>query len=287
MRIDSRRIDGVLGTWTHSEWRPEGGDPLADVVERIWDFDGRVADRRERIFPNGALELIVQLDGRYHDVKGRELALTPVACVTGIQTGPMVIEAPVEACRVLGVRFHPVGAWAVLDQPLSPLTGVTADLRDVLGSAAGELAGRCGDAPDAADRIASAIAWLRERLHRSARRLRLNPAVRWMADRIAGAPGAVRIDALRAQTGMSAARLSAAFREHVGVTPKRYARIHRFRRTLDVLHRGPSSLSDLALRAGYYDHPHMDAEFREFAGLTPREFLAARRYPASTSVAGG
>jgi hypothetical protein len=29
----------------------------------------------------------------------------------------------------------------------------------------------------------------------------------------------------------------------------------------------------------------MNAEFRQLAGLTPREFLAAVRYPASTSTA--
>lgn len=284
MSVTSTRIETDLGTWIHTEWRPGADHPLSWVVERIWDFEGRVASPRERVFPHGALELIVQLDDRYHDVHGERLALTPAACVTGMQTGAMVIQAPPGPCRVLGVRFHPVGAWAVLEQPLSPLTDLTVDLLDVLGPAAGELAGRCADAKSGEERVGRATAWLRERLRRSATASRVNPAVRWMADRIAGARP-VRIGALRERAGLSAARLSASFREQVGVTPKRYARIHRFRRALDLLHRRRSGLSDIALCAGYYDHPHMDAEFRELAGLTPREFVAARRYPASVSLA--
>jgi len=287
MPIASSLIESDLGAWMHSEWRPEADHPLSWAVERIWDFEGRVADRRERVFPNGALELIVQLDDRYHDVSGRGLALTPVTCVTGIQTGPLVIEAPPTRCRVLGVRFHPPGAWVILGQPLASLTDLTADLHDILGSTAGELAGRCHDARDARARIRRAVTWLCERLHRSTTGPRLDPAVRWVAGRIVAARGIVRIDALRAQAGLSAGRLAAAFLEQVGVTPKRYARIHRFRRALDILHRGPSSLSDVALRAGFYDHPHMDAEFRQLAGLAPREFLAARRYPSSVSTAEG
>lgn len=48
---------------------------------------------------------------------------------------------------------------------------------------------------------------------------------------------------------------------------------------------GAGSLADLAVTAGYYDQPHMNAEFRELSGLTPREFLAAHRYVNSVSIA--
>jgi AraC-like DNA-binding protein len=40
----------------------------------------------------------------------------------------------------------------------------------------------------------------------------------------------------------------------------------------------------VALAAGYYDQPHMNAEFRQLSGLTPREFLARARPDANTVV---
>lgn len=285
MNIVVHRIDSDLGVWTHSEWRPSPGHPLASVVERIWDFEGRTTHRRERVFPNGNVELIVQLDDRYHDVHDGVEELTSPTCVTGVQAGPMVVQAPRRPCRVLGVRFHPPGAWAVLEHPLAELTGVTIDLRDIAGSAAEELADRCADAVDARDRLCRTIGWLGDRLNRSSMVSRTSPAVCWVADRIIAERGAVRIASLRDRTGLGAGRLAAAFLEQVGVTPKRFARVHRFRHALDMLNGRVSSLADIALRAGYYDQPHMNAEFRELAGLTPGEFLATRRYPASTSTA--
>jgi methylphosphotriester-DNA--protein-cysteine methyltransferase len=71
------------------------------------------------------------------------------------------------------------------------------------------------------------------------------------------------------------------------VTPKRFARIHRFRFVLDALHRAPRPLSTLALDAGYYDQAHMNGEFRSLARMTPREYLRAARYPGSASIAEG
>src|SRR4030095_12288593 len=91
------------------------------------------------------------------------------------------------------------------------------------------------------------------------------------------AHGALPVTALREEAGLSATRLAAAFRTHVGVTAKQYGRILRFRQLLAMLHRGSASLADGALAAGYYDQPHMNAEFRELSGFTPREFLAGDR----------
>ena len=69
--VMTRRCDSVLGSWTQSHWEPARGDPLTGIVERIWDFDGTLAHRRERIFPNGMLELVVRLDEPRRPVSGR------------------------------------------------------------------------------------------------------------------------------------------------------------------------------------------------------------------------
>ena len=143
MTIVSQYIDSTLGRWTHTEWRPARDQILSGVVERIWDFDGMAAHPQERVFPNGLVELIVQLDDRYRDIHGDHSTLTPTVCVTGVHARPMVVQAPPRPCRVLGIRLHPAGAWAVLAHPLCELADLTADLRDVLGREAGELAEQC------------------------------------------------------------------------------------------------------------------------------------------------
>jgi AraC-like DNA-binding protein len=252
-------------------------------VDRVWDFDGMAAHPQERVFPNGHLELIVQLDDRYLDITTAGAVPTPAACVTGIFSRPAVVQAPRRPCRVLGVRLRPAGAWALLAHPLSQLAGLTADLGDLLGRAGDELAERCHDAGSGIDRVRRAVAWLGLQLRRPDAR-GVDPAARWVACRIADSGGTRPIAALRAEAGLTNARLIALFREQVGVTPKRLARIHRFDRALTLLTREGGTLASVAQRAGYFDQPHMNAEFREMAGLTPREFLAATRYPNSLSL---
>ena len=88
---------------------------------------------------------------------------------------------------------------------------------------------------------------------------------------------------LRDTTGLSKTRLAGMFRDQIGVVPKVYARIVRYRRALALLDREADSLAEVALGAGYYDQSHMTTEFRELGGLTPREFLSVR-YPGGTTT---
>lgn len=283
MGITARYFDTELGRWTHTAWRPSPGNPLALAVDRIWDFDGMAAHPQERVFPNGCVELIVQLDERYLDVLPDGILPTPPVCITGIQSGPIVVRAPRRPARVLGVRMHPTGAWAILGHSLHQLADRTSDLHVLLGRAAGELAERCAGTSSGVDRVRVTVAWLRGRLAGDA--APAHPAVRWIAGRIAESGGRESITGLRTATGLSDGRLVALFREQVGVTPKRLARIHRFDRALGLLTCSVGPLARIAAEAGYYDQPHMNAEFRELAGRTPRELLAADRYPGSLSLA--
>jgi len=104
--------------------------------------------------------------------------------------------------------------------------------------------------------------------------------------RLDASGGTVPIAALRAHTGLSKARLVAAFRDQVGLTPKRYARVVRFHRTLGLLQAGGEDrLAEVALAGHFYDQPHMNAEFRTLGGITPRAFLAARHPVGDGSTA--
>ncbi|HET7241251.1 MAG TPA: helix-turn-helix domain-containing protein [Gemmatimonadales bacterium] len=282
MTIATQYIDTDFGRWVHTEWRPGPQDPLAWAVERVWDFDGMASAPQERVFPNGLVELIVQLDDRYHDVLESGCVLTPVTCVTGVFSGPMVVQAPRRRCRVLGVRLHPAGAWIALRHPLSALADTTADLEQLLGGAASELAERCHDAPSGVERVRRAVAWLSTRTRADGSGL--DPSIHRIARQIAATAGSRPVGPLRLEAGLSDTRLVALFRQQVGVTPKRYANIHRFAHALSLLSRPGASLAGVALAAGYYDQPHMNAEFRRMARLTPGDFLAARRFPNSLSL---
>jgi AraC-like DNA-binding protein len=80
-------------------------------------------------------------------------------------------------------------------------------------------------------------------------------------------------------SGYSHRRFIALFSRAVGLTPKAYCRVRRFR---GVLRRarveGGRSLIDLAAAGGYSDQSHFTREFRDFSGVTPGEYV--ERAPA-------
>ncbi|QBI21048.1 AraC family transcriptional regulator [Egibacter rhizosphaerae] len=77
---------------------------------------------------------------------------------------------------------------------------------------------------------------------------------------------------LAAELGWSGRHLTRRFRQHVGLPPKRFARLVRFRRALALLEQadGPSP-AEVALLAGYYDQAHLANEVRAMGGRTPAE----------------
>jgi AraC-like DNA-binding protein len=272
-------VDSPLGQWTFDECRP---DHLRGLVDFMWLFDGTMTCLRERTFPHGLLEIIVHLGVRYSVVEERSTWKCSTTCVTGLQLGPLVIQAPAHRTKVLGIRLTPEGAYALFGRPMHEVTRLTVDLDDLVGAAAAELADQCFAASTADACFGAAIRWIDARL---ARTVRTDPVVAWTLRQIRRRAGMVSIGALREQTGFSKTRLAELFQAQAGVTPKQYARLIRFRNVLDRIHAGEVALADAAHEAGYYDQPHMNAEFKELSGFTPSQFLASERYPNSVSVA--
>jgi len=201
----TRTVDSALGRWTHTTWCPPR---LAAVVEHLWHFEGRVTLLRERTFPGGHVELIVHLGPRYRgvDAGGGGATPYPVACVAGVQTTPLVVEAPDAPSCVLGVRLRPVGAYCVLGVPLPALTDATHDLAGVVGRAAAELADRCHDALTAAARFACVATWIEARLARSpARTTAPDARIVRAAAQLERSHGATPVGALRDAAGLGRA----------------------------------------------------------------------------------
>ncbi|MET0387109.1 MAG: helix-turn-helix transcriptional regulator, partial [Polyangiales bacterium] len=91
---------------------------------------------------------------------------------------------------------------------------------------------------------------------------------------IAAAPSLPRVTALAAEVGMSERQLRRGFDHVVGLSPKQYLRVVRFRRALKAARQAAQpQWAAIAEQAGYFDQAHMIAEFRELACATPAVLL--------------
>jgi AraC-like DNA-binding protein len=254
---------------------------LAGLVDHLWHSAGLIPERRERVLPNGTFEVVLSLGDRHRLVDGDRLRVLPVASFGGLRSTPFILDHP-DRCDTLGIVLRPAGAFALLRRPLSEVVGLTVDARELLGRDVDELAERCAETRDPDVRFALVACWLWDRI---ARARAPDSSIAWMAAQIEASAGELRVGALQKETGLSKARVIERFRAQIGVRPKLYARLVRFRRVLDCLQRGDLALADVALEAGYYDQAHLSVEFREFAGLSPTAFIAASYQGGSGNTA--
>ena len=254
---------------------------LAGIVDHLWHSAGLIPEPRERVLPNGTFEVVLSLGDRHRLVDGDRLRVLPVASFGGLRATPFILDHP-DRCDTLGIVLRPAGAFALLRRPLSEVVGLTVDARELLGPEVDGLAERCAETYDPDERFALVARWLWDQI---ARARAPDPAIAWMAAQIEVSAGELRVGALQKETGLSKARVIERFRAQIGVRPKLYARLVRFRRVLECLQRGELALADVALEAGYYDQAHLSVEFREFAGLSPTAFIAASYQGGSGNTA--
>lgn len=81
--------------------------------------------------------------------------------------------------------------------------------------------------------------------------------------------GPNRLVELAQVAGISRAHFARAFRNEVGVTPHTYVVQRRIERALDLLHRSPMKIVDVAAVAGFADHSHMTRTFNRYLGVSP------------------
>lgn len=193
----------------------------------------------------------------------------PRVSIVGTMDQAQLVQAkgPVD---MLGIRFRP-GALLSLCKTLdaAPLVNAHAALSDFWGNQAGEFAERLAEAP-----AGRRIGLLRETLgRRDGSKTEPDPYVAHCAARLQEAAGCVTLSSLERSTGLSARQLERKFSRQVGVSPKTFGRLMRFRRLVRALESSPSKdWAGLAARFGYADQPHLAREFRQFSGLSPSAY---------------
>jgi AraC-like DNA-binding protein len=228
----------------------------------------------ERIFPDGCVEVIVQLDERARALRGEgRFELQPSAFLIGPLRAPLLLE-PAGPMHTFGIRFRPGRAAPFLPFGVDRLVAAETGIADAFGAAGGRLAEEIGNASTDGARVEIARRFLLQRLARAARMPSrpVSAAVRRMLGASSGRPS---ISALARESGWSVRQLERRFRSETGLSPRLLARIVRFQRVFRALGRDRSDWVSVALDCGYSDQPHLIREFREFTGQTPGAFERA------------
>lgn len=254
-------------------WAPR--DPVSRCVDLIWLTRGPCNTRSEKVLPNGVVELIVNLGAPHRVVDpGDPTRHTRyhASWIAGMQRSFLVIAGEQDT-DLVGIRFRPGGAHALLRRPLCEFTDLVVELAQVDPGLALELHERLLAAPWGLARVEAVEALLLRRLDLAGR----DPRIEAWALRLAAAPGDVSVAGFARSLGVSQKHLIHLCKQQVGLAPKLLSRVLRFHGVIQALQRARAPRwADLAHDFGYSDQAHLIAEFHAFAGDTPSGYWRAR-----------
>ncbi len=274
MTLTVTRHRSPLGSWELARRAPVG--PLAPYAREICGYhEWTPTVLRRREVPGTQIVLIADFGEALRLVDPRRpehVTSYRGGFVAGLDDTFTVTESPGEI-RCVQVNLGLAAARALLGVPMTELTGRVVSLEDLLGPGARGLRDRLGAAEGWAARLRLVEEMLLARLGRG-------PEVPgWVAEgwrRIEAAGGRLSIGALAGELGYSRKHVAAGFREHLGLPPKRLARLVRFEHVIRRLRVAPDPPRDwaaFALDHGYADQSHLVRELHELSGYTPAELV--------------
>ena len=193
-----------------------------------------------------------------------------------------VVTGGAQRLYLVGVKLDPRFLRGLIDVPLGEFPDATLELRDLDARPLLDL-----EDAVAACRSVEAIAATLDRhfLRELPRATRREAVVDWAVRRIHEQRGAGSVAAWAREANVAERTLERRFTAAIGMPPKRYARIVRFRHAYRrlIAHRGTGARRGDGWLDGYYDQAHFIKEFRHFTGASPTTLLGVQA-PSSRVV---
>jgi AraC-like DNA-binding protein len=252
--------------------------PLSQFVENFWLVEGFTAEyTREKILPDGAIELIIDLDTEpkniFDDESSQHSRTVKNAWISGERTGYIVIGAHKNQSMV-GIRFRPGGAYPFFRFPISELSESVTELDLIWGSLVDEIREQllCVQSHD--EKLLLLETFLLARAHRS---LEANRLISFAVHQLQSSPQFLAIRDLAQTVGITQKHLITQFEKVVGLRPKTFARVCKFQKVVNMIEtQNEIEWSTIAYDCGYYDQAHFIKEFQSFSGLNPTAYVAQK-----------
>jgi AraC-like DNA-binding protein len=248
----------------------------ASIIEESWAVVAvRCRTLVQGVLPDAATEIYFNLGPQGRRLASADGTVRPehrAAWVVGPHADTLLVEKEIRDCNVIGVRLQPGTAAAVLGVPAAETTSELIDLDCFWGPEVERIRDRLAHTePGYRPRVA--INAILERFggrvhHDDIERTRLFA-------RAASSSDSVRI--IAADSGLSHRRVIELFDHHIGLKPKTYQRVTRFRRVLEAIDsEDRTGWARIAARNGYFDQAHLIHEFRKLTHLSPVEYAETR-----------
>ena len=231
---------------------------LTPWVENYWTSADFVdTGDTPKVFPDGCTDIIFMID-KTRGVSNADLFGTITTFIEVVYT---------EGMQMFGIRFKPAGIAAFTRLPVNELTDRAVDLALVETLFNQSFRETIPEKKSMSEIISYTDDYLINRLsclYQSDRQI-----IR-AVDLINRAKGQIPLAEVASDVCLCQRHFERRFKATIGVSPKMFAKISRFKHALRYLKAEPhKDLLTVAVACGYYDHSHLIKDFKTFSGDAP------------------
>ena len=249
----------------YREYTP--GKHLQPYISCYWTMTSEIELDKpipHRVIPDGCADIIFDLN---------EHSYRKAGSVVGTMTKPIFAKLKGRV-NYLAIRFLPGGFLHFFDSAMHNFTDQIIPLETTSGKDSRNLIEQLF----LENHIENQIKLLESHLERLLKTNNKNePVAKNAIYNILVNKGNISVSELSRIVDTSKRQLRRKFERWVGVSPKAFCRIIRFKNVLRMVRSGPKcNWLSIALDGGYYDQSHFIHEFNSYYGLNPSDFLRSK-----------
>lgn len=250
-------------------------EQLQPYISSFWVYEsalGVPATDARIVVPNGTAKILIPIKNPLIATVGRKTMTAKEHHIhlAGLNENPTKITGDATQTITLGIQLTPKGMYRFFNLSMHETTDQLFTFEDIFGAWGARLQHRLANIEDVQEKISSLQYALIYLLNKNIKDYSL---LDHTIDMINESYGMVSVKELETQTGYSKRYLDMLFKEHVGVSPKRFASIARFQVFYRLWAREKSkTFFKDNLYTYYFDQSHFIKEFKRFTGFTPQKF---------------
>lgn len=222
----------------------------------------------ERLYPCGETQILFHYGTPFLTLENNNRSRQPQSIICGQMTKYQDIIAD-SAAGLIGIVFHPYSLYTISHIPSDELSDASLSLTDI-NRIFKPLENRIRDARSTKERISIIEEFLNKRVLIS-NLVHFN-IMKESSSLLSHSNSGIRIKQLAEHFSMSERQYERIFKDFVGVPPKTFSELMRFKKSFYVI-KSTSNGAYAANASGYYDQPQFVKSFKKYSGYTPGEFL--------------
>lgn len=245
---------------------------LRPYVSKFWLFENNtgLVNHGTLIAPNAKPKIIIPYKNSLTTTDNRKTTICKEndICFIGVRDVPVTLGTPEGTTGSIGLELTSAGAYKFLHVPMDDLTNNLLSFSDLYGHAGKELLRQVEDHDDPHKKIDLIQRFLLTQLIANRR---TNAIMDFSVNFISSTCGLISIKQLEKKTGYTKRYLDLLFKQNLGISPKAYATIVRFRNFYKNFDEDNATARQSVLEL-YYDQSHFIREFKRYTGYSPTQY---------------